>query len=92
MKKLKLIGKKFIKPIPIPRFFYHGLGYIAGLVVCHFNGSSFASKTNRAVFFPSWLQHWVPQNISEKNRISIAWNVQLKGEVGEHNEYQSATF
>jgi hypothetical protein len=34
----------------------------------------------------------VPQNISEKNRISIAWNVQLKGEVGEHNEYQSATF
>jgi len=53
---------------------------------------SFASKTNRAVFFPSWLQHWVPQNISEKNRISIAWNVQLKGEVGEHNEYQSATF
>ena len=53
---------------------------------------SFASKTNRAVFFPSWLQHWVPQNISEKNRISIAWNVQLKGEVGEHNEYQSANF
>jgi uncharacterized protein (TIGR02466 family) len=53
---------------------------------------SFASKTNRAVFFPSWLQHWVPQNISEKNRISIAWNVQLKGEVGEHHEYQSATF
>ena len=53
---------------------------------------SFASKTNRAVFFPSWLQHWVPQNISDKNRISIAWNIQLKGEVGEHNEYQSATF
>ena len=53
---------------------------------------SFASKTNRAVFFPSWLNHWVPQNISEKNRISIAWNIQLKGEVGEHNEYQSATF
>ena len=53
---------------------------------------SFASKTNRAVFFPSWLQHWVPQNISDKNRISIAWNVQLKGQVGEHNEYQSANF
>ena len=53
---------------------------------------SFASKTNRAVFFPSWLNHWVPQNISEKNRISIAWNIQLKGEVGEHNEYQSANF
>ena len=53
---------------------------------------SFASKTNRAVFFQAWLKHWVPQNISDKNRISIAWNVQLKGQVGEHNEYQSATF
>jgi len=53
---------------------------------------SFASKTNRAVFFPSWLQHWVPQNISKMKRISIAWNVQLKGQVGEHHEYQSANF
>ena len=53
---------------------------------------SFASKTNRAVFFPSWLQHWVPQNISNNNRISIAWNIQLKGKVGEHHEYQSANF
>ena len=53
---------------------------------------SFASKTNRAVFFPSWLQHWVPQNISKNKRISIAWNVQLKGQVGEHHEYQSAYF
>jgi uncharacterized protein (TIGR02466 family) len=53
---------------------------------------SFASKTNRAVFFPSWLNHWVPQNISNNKRISIAWNVQLKGQVGEHHEYQSANF
>lgn len=53
---------------------------------------SFASKTNRAVFFPSWLNHWVPQNISKNKRISIAWNVQLKGQVGEHHEYQSAYF
>jgi len=53
---------------------------------------SFASKTNRAVFFPSWLNHWVPQNISKNKRISIAWNVQLKGQVGEHHEYQSANF
>ena len=53
---------------------------------------SFNSQTNRCIIFPSWLQHWVPQNISNKKRISIAWNVQLKGQVGEHNEYQSATF
>ena len=53
---------------------------------------SFNSQTNRCIIFPSWLQHWVPQNTSNNKRISIAWNVQLKGKVGEHNEYQSATF
>lgn len=53
---------------------------------------SFKSQTNRCIIFPSWLQHWVPQNISKNKRISIAWNVQLKGQVGEHHEYQSANF
>ena len=53
---------------------------------------SFNSQTNRCIIFPSWLQHWVPQNISNNKRISIAWNVQLNGQVGEHHEYQSANF
>ena len=58
------------------------------------NCSSFgyASKQNRAIFFPSWLSHWVQQNKSEGNRISIAWNIQVKGQVGEHYEFQSAYF
>ena len=33
---------------------------------------SYASKQNRAVIFPSWLPHWVQQNKSKTNRISIA--------------------
>jgi len=53
---------------------------------------SYASKQNRAIFFPSWLQHRVQPNKSEGNRISIAWNVQVKGQVGEHHEFQSANF
>ena len=53
---------------------------------------SYASKTNRAIIFPSWLPHWVEQNKSKNKRISVAWNVQVKGQVGEHNEYQSADF
>ena len=53
---------------------------------------SYASKTNRAVFFPSWLPHWVQQNKSNNKRISIAWNMQVKGQVGEHHEFQSAEF
>ena len=51
---------------------------------------SYASKQNRAVIFPSWLPHWVQQNKSKTKRISIAWNMQVKGQVGEHHEFQSA--
>ena len=53
---------------------------------------SYASKQNRAIIFPSWLPHWVKQNKSKNKRISIAWNIQLKGQLGEHHEFQSATF
>ena len=53
---------------------------------------SYASKQNRAVIFPSWLPHWVQQNKSKTKRISIAWNIQIKGQVGEHHEFQSANF
>ena len=53
---------------------------------------SYASKQNRAVIFPSWLPHWVQQNKSKTKRISIAWNIQVKGQVGEHHEFQSATY
>ena len=30
---------------------------------------SYASKTNRAIFFPSWLPHWVQQNKSSNKRM-----------------------
>jgi len=52
----------------------------------------YVSTQNRAIIFPAWLQHWVPVNKSTNNRISIAWNIQLKGQVGEHHEFQSAEF
>ena len=52
----------------------------------------YISTQNRAIIFPSWLQHWVPVNKSINNRISISWNIQLKGQVGEHHEFQSAEF
>ena len=53
---------------------------------------SYASTSNRAIFFPAWLPHWVQQNKSNNKRISIAWNKQVKGQVGEHDEFQSANF
>ena len=53
---------------------------------------TYTSKTNRAIMFPAWLVHWVPINKSTKNRISISWNIQLKGQLGEHHEFQSANY
>ena len=52
----------------------------------------FPSITNRIVIFPSWLQHYVPTNTSNKDRISIAFNVMIKGIVGSSTDYQSAEF
>ena len=50
------------------------------------------SQTNRMILFPSWLQHLVPINKSSNKRISIAFNVMLKGIVGQSTDYQSAEF
>ena len=53
---------------------------------------SYISKQNRLIIFPSWLVHWVPINKSKRDRISISFNIQIKGQVGEHNEFQSAEY
>ena len=61
----------------------------------HMNNASllhYKSKTNRIIIFPSWLVHWVPINQSTKDRISISWNIQIKGQLGERHEYQSGQF
>jgi len=51
--------------------------------------AQFNSETGYGVVFPSWLQHWVPETKDE--RISIAWNVLIRGEYGEPNSLQNAT-
>ena len=53
---------------------------------------NYKAKTNRIIIFPSWLVHWVPTNKSTKDRISISWNIQIKGQLGERHEYQSGQF
>ena len=61
----------------------------------HMNNANllnYKAKTNRIIIFPSWLVHWVPTNLSTSNRISISWNIQIKGQVGEHHEFQSGQF
>ena len=49
---------------------------------------SFDSKVGTGIIFPSWLQHWVPA--TEDERISVAWNVLVRGEYGEPEQLQNA--
>ena len=50
------------------------------------------AMVNRMILFPSWLQHYVPVNDSNEDRISIAFNCMLKGLVGEPTQFQSSNF
>ena len=48
----------------------------------------FDSTVDIALFFPSWLMHWVPPTSEE--RVSIAWNIIVRGEYGEPHTLQNA--
>ena len=48
----------------------------------------FSAKEGIGFIFPSWLQHWVPATGSE--RISISWNIMVKGHYGEPTQLQNA--
>jgi len=52
------------------------------------NMIQFDSVVGMGLIFPSWLQHWVPQN--KDNRISISWNIIVRGQYGEPNTLQNA--
>lgn len=52
----------------------------------------YPSIENRMLFFPSWLQHYVPTNNSELPRSSIAFNLMFTGKVGHSKDLQSAEF
>ena len=48
----------------------------------------FNSNKNTMYMFPAWLMHWVPP--TPNKRISISFNVILRGEYGEENTLQNA--
>jgi len=49
---------------------------------------SFDPTENTGLIFPSWLQHWVQTSNGE--RISISWNILIKGHYGEPRTLQNA--
>ena len=55
----------------------------------NWNNSSmiqFDSVEGKGFIFPSWLMHWVPPTDDE--RVSISWNVIIRGDYGEPNTFQ----
>ena len=49
---------------------------------------AFKPTENMGLIFPSWLQHWVRPTDSE--RVSISWNIMIKGHYGEPHTLQNA--
>ena len=45
-------------------------------------------KGTGSLIFPSWLQHWVTK--TNKTRISISWNILLRGDYGQPNTLQNS--
>ena len=57
----------------------------------NFNNSSmvgFSSDKGVGLIFPSWLQHWVTK--TNKTRISISWNILLRGDYGQPGTLQNS--
>tara|TARA_Y100001972_G_scaffold74216_1_gene90276 strand:- start:157 stop:759 length:603 start_codon:yes stop_codon:yes gene_type:complete len=48
----------------------------------------FDSEEGFGLMFPSWLQHWVPR--VQSNRMSISWNILLRGDYGQPGTLQNS--
>ena len=76
---------QFFDPRPQASVFNPNLKYT------NFDNSSmvgFESSKGYGLIFPSWLQHWVVR--TDKTRISISWNVILRGDYGKPNTLQNS--
>ena len=49
---------------------------------------SFNTVNGNGLIFPAWLQHWVPP--TQHERISVSWNVLVRGHYGEPKTLQNA--
>ena len=59
-----------------------------------YNGglSGMECKKDLLIIFPSWLNHNIPVNTSDKDRLSISFNVMFRGIFGETTSNQSTLF
>lgn len=52
----------------------------------------YEAKANSLIMFPAWLQHWVPVNLHKEPRISVSFNVMLKGTAGVTDALTGASY
>ena len=76
---------QFFDPRPQASVLHPNLKYTT------FDNSSmigFDASKGHGLIFPSWLQHWV--STTDTTRISISWNVLLRGQYGQPNTLQNS--
>ena len=76
---------QFFDPRPQASVLHPNLEYTT------FDNSSmmqFNSQKGIGLIFPSWLQHWVPT--TNKDRISISWNIILRVDYGQPHTLQNS--
>ena len=76
---------QFFDPRPQASVLHPNLEYTT------FDNSSmmqFNPQKGIGLIFPSWLQHWVPT--TNKDRISISWNIILRGDYGQPHTLQNS--
>ena len=52
----------------------------------------FPVKKDLTIIFPAWLEHQVTRNLTDKNRMSISFNIMLRGRFGSVNNLESTIF
>ena len=55
---------------------------------CTANMAAYPNKKNLGLIFPSWLEHYVPPAVG--NRISMSWNILIRGDYGQPDTLQNA--
>ena len=73
---------QFFDPRPQANVLHPNLKYT------NFDNSAFDSQKGAGLIFPSWLTHWVP--VTDKTRISISWNILLRGDYGQPGTLQNS--
>lgn len=53
---------------------------------------AYPSVENSLLIFPSWLQHWVPTNESQQDRVSVSFNIMIRGKMGDWKGLTEATW